>query len=166
MKVRVIGTTLALSLLLPAVLLLAHTADDPKIKFLLAGKKGLNIGEVQVWNDDVNLYVQIVMSDDTDQHLAETLVHVTLENDHDPVFPRNKKGQLVPGHFLSADPNPATPLVHLHTIPLLDEWKQGERMAIAVHVATEEGETAWSDGCVIEGTKWAKWFGYQYHIHP
>jgi len=55
----ILALVLALGLAVPVA---AHTEDDPFVTDLMAGQH-TDVGEVKVWNDDTNLYVQYVLDD-------------------------------------------------------------------------------------------------------
>ena len=71
-----------------------HTADAPQVTTLFAGQT-IEVGTVNVWNDDVNLYVKYVLTD-LDWCLTETHLAVAVSLDG---IPQTKKNNPIPGQF-------------------------------------------------------------------
>jgi len=61
---------------------------------LWAGQN-IDVGEVQIWNDDTYLYIKYLI-DEPGWYLTETHLHVACS---EPEIPQNKKGNPTPGHF-------------------------------------------------------------------
>lgn len=61
---------------------------------LLAGQH-MDVGDVNIWNDDINLYVEYIIDDD-DWCITETHLHVAVEPEY---LPQTKKGNAIPGKF-------------------------------------------------------------------
>lgn len=80
----------------------AHTEDDPFVTDLIAGQH-INVGEVRVWNDADNLYVEYETSDGWE--LVETHLYVGKTNP--------EQLSSAPGQFPYSDDNP-------YVIPLAD----------------------------------------------
>jgi hypothetical protein len=68
-------------------------AGNPDVYQLYAGQD-IDVGEIQVWNDDQNLYVKYVV-DATDWCLTETHLAVAYSLDDIP----QKNGNPIPGQF-------------------------------------------------------------------
>lgn len=108
----------------------AHTADDPMVVDLIAGQN-MDVGDVRIWNDDANLYVEFIL--DGDWCLKET--HVAVGSSPSEI-PMTKKENPIPGKFLysatydltNCENNPEP-----YVIPL--EWEYGDTIAIAAHAA-------------------------------
>ena len=103
----------------------AHTADDPCVTDLLAGQH-IDAGDVKVWNDDANLYVQYVTEGGWE--LVETHLHVATSLQD---IPQTKKGNPIPGqfeYFMYHDP-PVTE--YTYAIPLT--WDPCTELCIAAH---------------------------------
>jgi len=112
----------------------AHTEADPCTTDLIAGQH-INVGDVNVWNDGDNLYVQYVTTGDWE--LVETHLDV---NTSPAGINQTKKGNPIPGQFdysMEHDPPVTT---YTYTIPLT--WAPGTMLAIAAHaVVVDMGDT-------------------------
>ncbi|HEY45441.1 MAG: hypothetical protein AMJ88_06200 [Anaerolineae bacterium SM23_ 63] len=142
--------------LIPATSL-AHTEDDKFVTNLIAGQH-IDVGNVEVWNDGSNLFVQYVTSGDwclTETHLA---VAGSIEQ-----IPTTKKGNPIPGQFdykSEYDPYPCVKNPDPYVIPL--SWGIGESVYIAAHAAVVQPlgdcyESVWQIGdveVVNETTGW------------
>jgi hypothetical protein len=130
---KVLYVLLALSLLvafLPAAVG-AHTADDPLVVDLLAGQTE-DIGEVKVWNDADNLYVQFLY-DGSDCGFLE--VHLQVSSGEWPDDILTKKGNPIPGHFEYSHSGGCF-AEKTFTINLADNgWACNTSLKIAAHAA-------------------------------
>jgi len=109
----ILALVLALGLVLPAV---AHTEDDPFVTDLIAGQH-IDAGDVKVWNDGTNLYVQYVTTGGW--VLTETHLHVATSMEG---IPQNN-GNPPPGQFDYAseyDPSEGVTEPDPYVIPLAD----------------------------------------------
>jgi hypothetical protein len=104
----------------------AHTEDDPFVVDLIAGQTE-DIGEVQVWNDDENLYVTFVVT--TGECMIQTHLHVADSLDG---IPQTNKGNPIPGQFDYADPHGCVE-EYTYTVPLT--WDCDTELFIAAHAA-------------------------------
>jgi len=124
-------TVITLLLILPAGVL-AHTADDPFVADLLAGKD-IPVGEVQVWNDSETLYVKYTLDGwcmtETHLHVATSLTGI----------PQTKKGNPIPGKFEYGTEHDPCVTEYTYEIPL--DWDVGTQLFIAAHAAMGEVET-------------------------
>ncbi|MHA2005638.1 MAG: hypothetical protein ACW960_16370 [Candidatus Thorarchaeota archaeon] len=81
----------------------AHTVDDPLVIELIAGggniASAVDVGEVRVWNDGDNLYVEFITEDGW--CLLET--HLSVAESLDGI-PQTKKNNPIPGHFEQSHP--------------------------------------------------------------
>lgn len=127
----ILALVLALGLVLPVA---AHTEGDPFVTNLIAGQYD-DVGDVKVWNDDTNLYVQYVT---TNWKMTETHLHVATSLDGIP----QKNGNPPPGQFdykMDHDPPVAE---YTYIIPL--SWDPCTELYIAAHaVAWSETKTMW-----------------------
>jgi hypothetical protein len=151
----VIALVIALSL---TVMGIAHTVDNPYSTDLIAGQE-IDVGNVSVWNDATNLYVEFGTTDNW--HLNETHLAVGTSVGDIP----QKNGNPIPGKFEYKNESFTTN--HTYAIPLA--WAQGEELSIAaqaeVLLLNETGvvvqeESAWGDGADFEGRNWAMYFIY------
>ena len=127
---KLVYLLVAVSLMLGLVptMALAHTEDAPLVVDLLAGQTE-DIGDVNVWNDGENLYVQFVSTGDC---LLET--HVAVATSLADI-PRTKKGNPIPGQFEFSDPH-ACVQEYTYEIPFPLTWPVGTDLYIAAHAAT------------------------------
>lgn len=129
----------------------AYSGDDfaiddislcaPAQVFDLCAGQSDDIGEVVVWNDSDNIYVEFV----TDEVLLETHVHVATSLQG---IPQTKKFNPIPGQFDSAK---YIPDEHLHTIPL-DPGRVDQQIVVAAHAAIGEPATL-SECSSLENTE-------------
>lgn len=137
MKRVLVMTILAMGLLLPAVLLLAATQDNPDTFDLIAGQNEV-IGQLEVWDDYTNLYVTFVSTVALDQ----TQVHWGLTVDD---IPQTKKGNPSPGKFDYSDPSYSYS-DGMHRYSFTIPWgEEGCWIVIAAH-AVCGSETVWAGG--------------------
>ena len=94
-KIFHLGIVLAFLLALVPVSTIAHYEDDPLVVDLLAGQTE-DIGDVKVWNDADNLYVQFVYTGDDCGFLE---VHLQVDEDAFDDDIMTKKGNPIPGKF-------------------------------------------------------------------
>lgn len=147
-----------------------HTSDAPYSKDLLAGQT-IDVGEVLVWNDDENLYVEFVASGDW--CITETHVHVFTDNlDFNDITLKN--GNPPPGKFDYKDEHDCV-ADHTYEIPL--NWSPDIELYIAAHAVVQNDsvpvdwdngdpiswwtETAWGAGFDFPGANWATYFTYK-----
>jgi hypothetical protein len=130
---------------------------------LLAGQT-LDVGDVLVWNDGDNLYVQYVVTD-PEWCLTETHLHVATSLAD---IPQTKKGNPIPGHFDYNDEHNCV-TKFLYTIPLVAYgWVPCTNLFIAAHAVVQmqnggeiQEETAWGDGeRFVEKGNWGMYFTY------
>ena len=138
------------TLMITALLGLAHTEADPFVTDLIAGQH-TDVGNVSVWNDD-SLHVKYETIDgweitEIHLHVAESLGDI----------PQTKKNNPIPGKFdysMEFDP-PVTE----HAIDL-GGWDAGVKLYIAAHAVVEgpgEGCSAWDKYIGLTGT-YQVWF--------
>lgn len=162
----ILALVLAVGLALPAA---AHTEDDPFVTDLIAGQHE-DVGDVKVWNDGTNLYVQYETTGGW--VLKETHLAVAEELNG---IPQTKKGNPIPGKFPYSTQH--DPLVTMYTYEIeLGDWEPGTELCIATHAAVSlqdhsKKETAWGGGCeegmrFVERGNWATYFEYAVqHLH-
>lgn len=114
-------------MLLPAAGV-AATEEFPLVSPLLAGQT-IPVGEVRVWNDDMNVYVKYVMTN-PDWCLIET--HLAVEKNLADI-PQNPGGP-IPGQFEFKDPVDCAP-EQLYTVPL--SWASATQVYIAAHAVVQ-----------------------------
>jgi hypothetical protein len=140
MKMKVIATCMVAIFLLSmlSAQVIAHTAADPYVTDLVLGQKKVDVGDLEVWNDGVNLYVRYVLSD-TSWGITQTHLHIAIADDGDGI--PQKKGNPIPGHFdyqMNHDPSVTE---ETYVIPLGD-WTPGTVLDIAAHaVGCQPGTT-------------------------
>jgi hypothetical protein len=108
-------------------------AGNPDVYQLYAGQD-IDVGEIQVWNDDQNLYVKYVV-DATDWCLTETHLAVAYSLDDIP----QKNGNPIPGQFPYKGEHDCVTEV-TYTIPLTDInplWDCGDDLYIATHAVVQ-----------------------------
>jgi hypothetical protein len=131
----------------------AHTADVPFTTDLMAGQN-IDAGDVLVWNDADNLYVQFVTSGDwciTETHLA---TGASVDD-----IPTTKKDNPIPGQFFYSSqyaPYPCVDAPDPYVIPL-GSWSAGDDVYVAAHaevVRPVDGcyEQEWQIGYVEDQT--------------
>jgi hypothetical protein len=128
-----IAVSLALALL-PAVAS-AHTEGDPHKVNLIAdggGGGGIDVGEVQVWNDGNFLHVTYVV-DAEDWCMTKTHLAVAT----DPGVIPQKKGNPIPGHFEYSDTHECI-TEHTYHIPLASDWNIDTELYIAAHANVQK----------------------------
>lgn len=106
----------------------AATEDSPFIRTLIAGQT-IPVGEVRVWNDDTNIYVKYVITDDA---WCLTATHLAVEQSLADI-PKTKAGP-VPGLFEYSDMMDCGS-EKLYTIPL--SWASGTDVYIAAHAVVQ-----------------------------
>ena len=141
MKRRVtLVTVLGLLSVLP-VLVWAHTAEDPFITDLIAGRH-IDAGDVLVWNDTDSLYIQYVTEDGW--CLTETHLHVAVSLDG---IPQTKKGNPIPGKFEYKSRHPSCVTELQYKIPLDGGACSPLYIAAQAEVVRKcQSETAWGEG--------------------
>ena len=128
-KTLTLLTIMAFLLILPTAVL-AHTAGNPFVVDLLAGKD-IPAGEVQVWNDADYLYVKYELNG---WCMTETHVHAADSLDG---IPHTKKGNPIPGHFDYKMEHDPCVTEYTYRIPL-DDWEPDTELYIAAHAAMDE----------------------------
>lgn len=118
------------------------------------------VGGVDVWNDNINLYIRFGVWGDW--RLMDTHVAVCTDLESIPV---NKKGNPVPGQFPYHSSHEPPVTRYTYEIPL-DSWTTGTTLYIAAHcdvrcITLDFDETAWG-GCLVfpYGTRWACYIVY------
>ena len=150
---KIAGSLITLFLLLAVLLTpLAAYGDEPSLVppggtvpiWLMAGQH-THAGDVYVWNDAVNLYVQFVTLDGWS--LGETHLYVSLD----------KPTKAAPGRFPYKGQE-------FYTIPLSELGAgSGSELYIAAHAVVQKDgqqETAWGAGEAF-AKNWAMWFPYR-----
>ncbi|MFO7675086.1 MAG: hypothetical protein R6X12_02040 [bacterium] len=134
----------------------------PQEVILYAGQH-INAGNVTVWNDATNLYVQFNSSGDwviTETHVA---VATSLAG-----IPQ-KNGNPVPGLFPYKEVHDPAVTTYTYTIPLGD-WEPGQELYIAAHASMAlldeygeviQTETGWGYGPDFPGRNWATYLMYE-----
>lgn len=121
-------------LIVGIVLMLVITAlplsvnADPLTIDLLAGQD-TDVGDITVWNDGDNLYVEFDTTDSGELMLETHLAVATSLSD----IPQTKKGNPIPGQFEYNTNHPGGTLTYVYTIPL--EWITGTDLYIAAHAS-------------------------------
>jgi hypothetical protein len=132
---KLVYLLIAVSLVLALVptVALAHTAGDPFVADLLAGQTE-DVGDVKVWNDGTNLYVQFVY-EGPDCGFLE----VHLQVDKGAFFSEDiltKKGNPIPGHFEKSYKPGGCFTDHTFEYDLAVEgFAPGDNLLIAAHAA-------------------------------
>jgi hypothetical protein len=126
-KQLVIGIFLMLVLTSLAIIPNSVGADPVTVN-LLAGQTN-DIGDITVWNDCCNLYVEFDTTDSGEQML-ETHLHVATDW---TLIPQTKKNNPIPGQFEYNDFHSGGTLYFLYTIPL--SWPSGTELCIAAHAS-------------------------------
>jgi hypothetical protein len=148
-------------LVVPCVLLflsastLAYSQDDPMITDLIAGRY-IDVGDILVWNDEEQLYVQYQTTDGwcltvTHLHVATSVADI----------PQTKTGNPKPGQFAySAEHDCLTE--YTYEVPL--QWDMNTELHIAAHAVVRKrggkAETAWGAGEGFAGRNWATYWNY------
>ena len=106
--------------------------EEEKCADLIAGQH-IDVGDVNVWNDDTNLYVQYVLDDPW--VMTESHLHVATSMESIPQTQPNKKGlgggNPIPGHFDYSDPH--GPVTEYTYIIDLGDWVPCTDLVIAAH---------------------------------
>ena len=118
----ILALILAVALVIPMVLVSAHTEESPYVADLLAGQTE-DVGDVKVWNDGTNLYVKYETTGGWE--MTETHLHVADDSGDIPQTKYKGKGKgtggnPIPGQFdyqMEHDPAVTT---YTYTIPLGD----------------------------------------------
>ena len=116
-------------------LVLAHTADNPFRTDLIAGggskHKGTDVGDVLVWNDSDNLYVEYVV-DAPGWKLIKTHLDVELSMEDIP----QRHGNPVPGQFFYSEDKGNAVALGYYEIPI-PGVQVGTRLYIAAHAEVQ-----------------------------
>lgn len=113
---------------------------------LMAGQN-IDVGEVQVWNDDQNLYVKYIV-DAEGWCLTETHLHVAMSMEEIP----QKNGNPIPGQFEYKGEHECE-LEVTYTIDLSEKvWECGDELYIAAHAVVQD-ETTCADAVVLLATE-------------
>ena len=121
-------------LIIGIVLMLVLTAlplsvnADPLSVDLLAGQD-TDVGDITVWNDGDNLYVEFDTTDSGELMLETHLAVATSLSD----IPQTKKGNPIPGQFEYNTNHPGGTLTYVYTIPL--DWIAGTQLYLAAHAS-------------------------------
>jgi hypothetical protein len=133
----------------------------PQEVILYAGQN-IDAGNVKVWNDATNLYVQFNTSGDW----VITQTHVAVATSLAGIPQKN--GNPVPGLFPYKEVHDPAVTTYTYTIPL-GSWEAGQELYIATHAALalldENGnviqtETGWGFGPNFPGRNWATYLMY------
>ena len=115
----------------------AHTAEDPFVTDLVSGGGNVatatDIGDVSVWNDGFNLYVEYVV---TDEAWCLTKTHFEIATSPEDI--PQKKGNPIPGQFSYASEHDCVAGV-TYTIPI--SWDPETELLIASHGVAQTGGT-------------------------
>jgi len=132
---------------------LAGTANNPMKVDLIAGQH-IDAGEIQIWNDNDNLYVKYSATppwclDETHLQVASNISKIPQNN-----------GNPVPGQFeYKSKHNCVSEFTY--TVPLTIEFCD---LYIAAHAVVKKKngstETAWGNGNKFPGKNWATYFVY------
>jgi hypothetical protein len=171
-KILVLAVVGALALLAVPMTMMAHTEADPQLRKLMAGQT-LWVGEVAVWNDATNLYVEYSVfawcSCGSPYLLEEThLAAATSPED----LPQTPNGNLKPGKFPYKHEDLGGVTTDPYVIPLSELGVgPGDYLDIAAHAVVAcccGDETAWAGTCELPSTgpgrgrgSWGKKFTYQ-----
>jgi len=117
-----------------------HTADVPQVTDLLADQTE-KVGEVKVWNDEINLYVKYIITD-PEWCLTETHLHVATSLGDIP----QKNGNPPPGKFDYKEEHDCI-ADYTYTIPLT--WVPETELFIATHAVVKK-EIITFDTCMID----------------
>jgi hypothetical protein len=175
--------TLSLSILtalLFASVVFAHTADNPFTTDLIAGQN-TDVGDVEVWNDENNLYIEYITVGDWE--ITETHLYV---GKTDP-----NTLTTAPGQFPYSSDNPyVIPLneIAAYEMKVNKKGKQTGKLVvdeseavgvecediiyIAAHAVVEREEcttykeTAWGEGTDFDQKNWAMYFAYTIQCPP
>ncbi len=128
----------------------------------LYGGQNIEVGNVEVWNDDYNLFVKFNITAD-DWFLSATAVHVALFPQN---IPQTKTGNPIPGKFAYKVTHSPYVTSYTYTIPLPATF--GQQVAIATHAnlvrvvngTVVQTETGWAGPNQFPGANWATWFWY------
>lgn len=101
-------------------------------EYVLYAGQNIVVGQVEVWNDETNLYVKFVI--DPDWCLEETHVAVAASLEG---IPQTKKDNPIPGQFAYKHEEPDCETEDLYTIPLSVEC--GAALVIAAHAVVVKG---------------------------
>jgi hypothetical protein len=133
----------------------------PQQVTLYAGQT-INVGNVMVWNDATNLYVQYNITGGwvmTESHVA---VATSLSG-----IPQ-KNGNPVPGQFPYKTVHNPGVTTYTYTIPL-NQWPVGQQLYVATHAVVQlidgngnviQTETGWGNGPGFPGKNWATYLMY------
>ncbi len=133
---------------------------EPVVVDLIAGQH-IDVGEINIWNDEDNLYIDFHTTGDW--FMTETHLAVSILVDDIP----QKKGNPIPGHFPYKTEYEPPIQNESYVIPIEGEWfKSG--VCIAVHAAVQQivdenimqEESAWGTGIDFPGKNWATYFTY------
>lgn len=145
----------------PAMAGISDVCGVPQQVILYAGQT-INAGNVTVWNDQTDLYVQFSTSNGW--LLGETHVAVATSLAGIP----QKNGNPIPGQFpykMNHNPPVGT---YTYIIPL-DNWQPGQQLYIAAHAVVVQldqngnvirRETGWGNGPGFPGKNWATYIMY------
>jgi hypothetical protein len=126
----------SLILALVPVAAFAHTAEDPFVTDLTAGggdiESAQDVGDVLVWNDGENLYVEYVV---TDEDWCLTKTHLEVATSLGDI-PQTKRENPIPGQFTYGGEHDCVPDV-TYSIPLT--WDPGAELLIAAHGVVQTG---------------------------
>lgn len=134
-------------------------ADQAEKLDLFIGRDMVDVGDVFVWNDDINIYIKYV----TDENWCLTATHLQpVEGLR--VIVATKKGNPVPGQFLYKKDHSCVN-EYTYTVPM-SSYQQDHRplLFIAAHADVKEiggsKEGAWAGDREIPGKNWALYFNY------
>jgi len=108
-----------------------------------------DIGDVEIWNDENNLYVKYIITD-TDWCITETHVHVGNSLGD---FPLTKKGNPKVGHFKYSKDDHNCVFEYTEEIPLAElTWEEDNEVLIAAHAVVKKTIT----GTIIPDLDWKR----------
>ncbi len=155
---------------------LAYTPVDDSFVIDLIACQNINVGQVTVWNDGDNLYVEY----ETNEEWCIIETHLEVATSLEGIA-QTKKGNPKPGQFTYSSSHELFTSEYTYTIPL--EWEYDTELFIAAHAVVVNSdniitlttdsnlgvatvsycmqETAWGDGYDFPGRNWATYFIYE-----
>jgi len=125
----------------------AVDADHKAVYPLYAGKTN-QVGNVEVWNDQTNLYVEYKLNvagwEMTETHLSITETSVGI--------PKTIEGNPIPGHFEFSEYHTPPVTSFLYTIPIADLDIELLNVVIAAHAKVQH----WSDMTITPTITWTR----------
>ena len=173
-KLMVLFAVAALVMLLFPAGTYAWSEDDPGIAPKLIAAKQFWVGDVLIWNDGANLYIDYHTWDSSRYCLIEAHAHVATSV---ALIPQ-KNGNPIPGQFMFKDDDLGCTSFARFVYPLPAGWTPGTELIIAAHAVVQKPsepgweETAWTVECgqlqdyTFGGKQWAAWVPYKLEAYP